>query len=41
MSVKGNASPSQHHVPDMSDDTTEEKIDDSDIEKKKLTIQPH
>jgi len=41
MSVKGNASPSQHHVSDMSDDTTEEKIDDSNTEKKKLAIQPH
>jgi len=41
MSVKDNASPSQHHVSDTSDDTTEEKINDSDTEKNELTIQPH
>jgi len=41
MSVKDNASPSQHHVSDTSDDTTEEEIDDSDTEKDELFIQPH
>jgi len=41
ISIKGNASPSQHHVSDTSNDTTEEKINDSDTEKNELVIQPH
>jgi len=41
MSVKDNASPSQHHVSDTLNDTTEEKINDSNTEKNELVIQPH
>jgi len=41
MSVKGNASPSQHHVFDTSNDTIKEEIDDNNTEKNELFIQPH